>query len=514
MSKEELQAENKSLKQWVRSLQQDVEGKDFIIDKLSKMLFGAKSERFIPTKPIPAEQLNLFGQVATEPPTEKEEITYTREKPTKKAKPKARQPLPPDLPRIVITIEPEQDTSGLVRIDDEVTEILDIIPPVFQVIQIRRPVYANPVAKSQKVDQPILVASLPDRVINKGIASTRLIAYLLISKFVNHLPYYRQIEMFKRVGVTISASTINGWIAKTCELMKPLYDAFCKHQFSKSYLQADETILKILKVKKTGQQKGKKGKAHTGYYWVYYNPIDNHAVFIFEPGRARVYPADHLKEFSGKLQTDGLKVYTAFDDLAHIALFACLAHIRRRFVDAKKSDPVRAEKVLLYIQALYAIEDKARKEKYTPAQRLALRQEEATPIMKLLKKYLDEQYNSGEVLPKSAMGQAISYALGRWKYMERYLENGEVEIDNNLVENAIRPVALGRKNYLFAGSEQGAKWGAMIYTLLSSAMRNGHESLAYLTDVLRRLPTTKTSQLSGLFPCNWKANPPSELDLI
>ena len=320
--------------------------------------------------------------------------------------------------------------------------------------------------------------------------------------------------MFKRIGVTISASTINGWLSKTGELIKPLYDAFCVHQFGKPYLQADETTLKILKVKKTGQKKGKKGKAHTGYYWVYYDPIDKHAVYIYEPGRGKVYPVEHLSNFSGKLQTDGYKAYTAFDDLAHILLFACMAHIRRKFVDAKKNDPIRAEKVLVWIQALYAIEEKARKDGFTPEQRLALRQEKAAPIMKAMKIYLDEQYNCGEVLPKSAIGQAISYALGRWKYMERYLEDGLVEIDNNLVENAIRIVALGRKNYLFAGSEQGAKWGAMIYTLLSSAIRNGHEPLAYLTDVLRRLPTTKTSQLSELFAVNWKPNPSSELDLI
>ena len=261
MSKEELYTENKSLKKQVRSLQQDVEGKDFIIEKLSKMLFGAKSERFIPA--TPAQQLDLFGQDLTQtPPAEKEDITYTREKPTKKTTSKARRPLPSHLPRIVIAIEPEQDTTGLVRMDDEVTEILDIIPPVFQVIEIRRRVYANPAAKSQQVDQAILIAPLPDRVINKGIPSTRLIAYLLISKFVNHLPYYRQIEMFKRVDVQISASTINGWIAKTCELIKPLYDAFCKHQFSKSYLQADETILKILKVKKQVNKKVKRQSTH------------------------------------------------------------------------------------------------------------------------------------------------------------------------------------------------------------------------------------------------------------
>jgi len=140
---------------------------------------------------------------------------------------------------------------------------------VFQVIRIIRPIYANPAAKSEQVDKAMLIAPLPDRVINKGIPSTRLIAYLLISKFVNHLPYYRQIAMFKREKVDISPSTINGWMSKSCELIQPLYDAFCAHQFSKSYLQADETTLKILKIKKTGQKKGKKGKAHTGYYWVY-----------------------------------------------------------------------------------------------------------------------------------------------------------------------------------------------------------------------------------------------------
>ena len=513
MSKEELYAENKTLKQLNRLLQQDLDGKDFIIAKLSKMLFGAKSERFIPD--APAEQLSLFAQatvITPEPPVEKETISYQRDKPQKKSS--ARQPLPPHLPRIEIIIEPEEDTTGWVKMNPEVTEILDIIPPVFQVIRIIRPIYANPAAKSQQVDKAICIAPLPDRVINKGIPSTRLIAYLLISKFVNHLPYYRQVQMFKRIGITISASTINGWLCKIGELIKPLYDAFCVHQFGKPYLQADETTLKILKVKKTGQKKGKKGKAHTGYYWVYYDPIDKHAVYIYEPGRGKVYPAEHLSNFSGKLQTDGYKAYAAFDDLAHIILFACMAHIRRKFVDAKKNDPIRAEKVLVWIQALYAIEEKARDEEYTPEQRLALRQEKAAPIMKSIKTYLEEQYNSGQVLPKSAIGGAISYALGRWKYMERYLEDGLIEIDNNLVENAIRIIALGRKNYLFAGSEQGAKWGAMIYTLLSSAIRNGHEPLEYLTDVLRRLPTTKTSQLSDLFAANWKPNPSSELDLI
>jgi len=169
---------------------------------------------------------------------------------------------------------------------------------------------------------------------------------------------------------------------------------------------------------------------------------------------------------------------------------------------------------LTWIQQLYKIEEFARTNKYTPAQRLELRQQKAAPIMSELKTYLDEQYDSKQVLPKSAIGIAIKYALGQWFKMERYLKDGTVEIDNNLVENAIRLVALGRKNYLFAGSEQGAKWGAMIYTFLSSAARQGHNPMEYLADVLRRLPETKKSQLHELFPANWSPRPASELDLI
>ena len=416
--------------------------------------------------------------------------------------------MPENLPRIEITIEPNQDTSGMVKIREEITEVLDIIPPVFQVIRIIRPIYANP--QAEQGTKSIIIADLPSRPIDKGIPSARLLAYLLVSKFVDHLPYYRQVKMFNRVGVDIKAKTINGWIARVCVLLKPLYDAFCKHHFSQPYLQGDETTIKVLMVKKS--------KAHTGYYWVYYDPIGNQVVFIFDPGRGRKYPAEHLRNFSGNLQTDGLGVYTEFDKLDYITLFGCMAHVRRKFFDAKSNDKARAEKVLLMIQQLYAIEAEARENKYTPEQRLALRQEKAAPIMTKLKTYLDEEYDSKQVRPKSAIGIAIRYAIGQWWKIERYLHDGTVEIDNNLVENAIRivPIAIGigRKNYLFAGSEQGAKWGAMIYTFLSSAMRQGHNPLEYLSDILRRLPETKTSQLHELFPANWSPRAPSDLDLI
>jgi len=513
MSKAELQAKMGSLNQENEVLKQELEYQKFIVAKLQRMLFGSTSERF--TQEELSNQMSLFNdlagrQIAADEKVEKEEITYQRNKAKQTKKTGGRIPLPEHLPRIEITIEPDQDITGMVKINEEWTDILDIIPPKFQVIRIIRPIYAKPKAEQELGTSPIFIADLPSRPIDKGIPSARLLAYLLVSKFVDHLPYYRQVKMFQRAEVDIKTKTINGWIAKVCVLLKPLYDVFCEHHFTKPYLQGDETTIKVLKVKKSG----KKGKAHTGYYWVYYDPIDNQVVFIFDPGRGRKYPAQHLKHFTGKLQTDGLEVYTEFDKLDHVTLFGCMAHVRRKFFDALKNDEARATKVLGMIQQLYKIEDDARKEKYTPTQRLELRQQKAAPIMTELKTYLDEEYDFKQVRPKSAIGMAIRYAIGQWWKIERYLADGTVEIDNNLVENAIRPVALGRKNYLFAGSEQGAKWGAMVYTFLASASRHGHNPLEYLADVLRRLPDTKKSQLQELFPVNWSPRPASDLDLI
>jgi len=237
VTKKRLIQENKSLKEQVAQ-------KDLIISKLQKMLFGPKSERFVKQE-IPPNQPSLFDKDEQQQPKqtpqdkqeEKQKISYERTRPVKKNRQTGRIPLPQDLPRVRIVIQPEEDVSSLIKIGEEVTEVLDIIPPQFRVIQIVRPKYAKPEAKTGDVENPILIAPLPHRliaplphrVIDKGIPSSRLLAYIIISKFVNHLPYYRQIEMFKRTGVDIKSTTINGWIAKVCVLLKPLYDAFCTH---------------------------------------------------------------------------------------------------------------------------------------------------------------------------------------------------------------------------------------------------------------------------------------------
>jgi len=511
VTKAKLIAENKDLKLLL-------EQKNLIISKLQKMLFGPTSERYT-SEEKQSIQMSLFTELEEIRLKEEEQklagqqqkvtITYERKKKPEKKTPN-RIPLPDHLPRIELVLEPESDLTGLVKIGEEITEILDIIPPVFQVIRLVRPKYAAPLAKTQEVENPIVVAPMPSRVIDRGIPSTRLLAYILMCKFVDHLPYYRQIQIFKRIGVGVKSNTINGWIAQTCVLLKPLYDAFCKAHFKQSYLQADESTVKVLRIKKNG----KKSKSHTGYYWVYYDPIDNHVVFIFDHGRGRKYAGQHLKDFKGSLQTDGLSVYDAFDKLEHVVLIGCMAHIRRKFIEAIPNDKKRAEPIVLLIQQLYCIEQTARENNYTHLQRLELREEKAVPVMKKLKLELDKLHNNPQVLKSSAIGKAVTYALGRWKYQQRYLYDGQLEIDNNLVENAIRPLALGRKNWLFAGSEKGAQWGAIIYTLVGSAIRHNHNPLDYLSDVLRRLPNTKMDQLYTLFPVNWKKDPESELDLI
>lgn len=519
MTNAELIQENKAQKQQIDALKFDLENRDFIIAKLQKMLFGSTSEKQKKGEEPAANQIDLFtAELPPEQvPTVKEVITYTRKKPVKKV-PSKREPLPVDLPRIPIVIEPEEDTTGMVKIGQEITEILDIIPPVFRVLQIIRPKYAHPRAATHDIEKPIVVAPMPSRVIEKGIPSARLLAYIIIGKFIQHLPYYRQIQIFQRVGVNIKSNTINAWIQRVCTLLKPLYDAFCQQQFAKNYLQADETTIKVLPDKKKGKSTKKnnnqtKNKASTGYFWVYFDPKDKHVVFIFNPGRGRKYPAQDLKNFKGTLQTDGLSVYDAFDKLDSITLVSCMTHIRRKFVDALANDQARAQHVIDLIAQLYEVEKTARQNDYTAEQRYQLRQKIAKPVMTTLKDYLQKEYESGQVRPSSVIGKAIQYALGRWKYQLRYLEDGNIEIDNNLVENSIRPVAIGRKNYLFAGSETGAGWAAIFYTLLGSALRHGHNPLDYLTDVLHRLPNTKINDLKQFFPDVWKAKNESVKDI-
>lgn len=485
-SKEDLVAENVQLKAELAELR--------------RLIFGRKSERFVPGQ-VPVEQLSLFVQHDHLHAADKTVAEAVKPYSRIKARPK-RIKLPDDLPVVEIRIEPPaEEIEGWVKLGDEITEELDYVPGILRINRYIRTRYARPKAEQGPGTEGdnIRIAHLPTRVIDKGIPSAGLLAHILVSKFVDHLPYYRSLQIFKRAGMDIPSSTVNGWMAKCVELLRVLYLYHRARLMERDYLMADETKIKVLKAP---QRKDKKTKARQGYFWVYYDPGGKQVLFVYDPGRGGQYPREHLKGFSGHLQTDGYAVYEAFDQREDISLVGCMAHIRRKFEQALDNDAERAGHVLKKMQGLYSLERKAREAGYNAEKRLALRKEMASPIMDDLKKWLLK--NRDRVLPKSNIGTAINYALNRWKYMERYLEDGKLEIDNNLVENAIRPVAIGRKNYLFAGSPQGAEWAAILYTLLASAANCGHNPEHYLKDVLMRLPDQPMNCLDELLPAHWQ----------
>jgi len=458
--------------------------------QLKRMIFGSRSERFVPAA-IPGQTtLALETEIIEAKPPDTETITYTRKK-KEDSQPikRGRQPLPAHLERIKIVIEPQEDISGLKCIGEEITEEMDYKPGKLFVNQYVRPKYVTP--ETEDGSQKVLIGELPSRPIEKGIPGPGLLAQILIDKYADHLPCYRQIQRYQRLGVNIAASTISEWIRMITESwIKPLYDLHREIILNHSYLQGDETTIKVL-------DRNKKGKTHLGYYWVYHSPLTNMVLFEYQKGRGSEAPRELLKDFKGRLQTDG---YAAYENLHNpdITLFCCMAHARRYFDQALNNDKVRAEFMLKQIQELYAIESKARKLNFTYEQRYELRQKESLPILKDIEAWLKN--NIIQVLPKSPIGQAIAYSLERWNKLAYYATDGEVEIDNNLVENAIRPVALGRKNYLFAGSHEAAQRAAMVYSLLATCKKNNIEPYHWLRDVLTKIPDTKSSELHSLLP--------------
>ena len=458
------------------------------LNTLKRLIFGQKRERFVPEQQD--NQLSLLVMHGVSSPAVKEQISYIRRKPQKKQKKHPlRQSIPAHIPRHDIVVKPDEDVSGMKKIGEEVTEELEIEPPKLYVNRYIRPKYARP------RDEGIIIAPLPSRPIEKGIAGPGLIAYTLISKYVDHIPLYRQIQQHKRQGVIIAESTINGWKYGGCELIIPLVHRIRAQVLSSSYLMVDETPIRVL-------DPGLKGKTHKGYYWVYYDPLGGQVFFDYQKGRGRDGPKKHLKNFAGFLQTDAYKAYDAFASRKEVTLVGCMAHARRYFFEAQKNDSDRAEWMLLRLQQLYKIERYARDNQLSFDQRYEERQKDAVPIMKEIKTWLDEQVYA--VLPRSAIGKAFQYMLNQWPRLENYLLDGRLEIDNNLVENAIRPIALGRKNYLFAGSHHGAEQAAAIYTLVANARLQQVEPFVYLKDVINRISDHPYKDIDQLLPKNWK----------
>ena len=453
--------------------------------QLKRMIFGSKSERHFGGDP---SQLSLgLGVEAVAPPEkETEQITYSRSKPDNKKGTAIRLALPAHLHRVEYIIEPEEDITGARKMGEVVTEILEYTPGKFYVEKYIRPKYVFP--KEEK----IVIGALPSFPIPRGNAGAGLLAHLLISKFVDHLPFYRQVQQFKRQDIDIAESTISGWFTASCRLLEPLYERLVSRVQQSSYLMADETPIPV-------QTKDKPGSTHKGFHWVYKAPVDKLVCFVYRKGRGRDGPEEFLESFRGMLQTDGYVAYDIYEKKDGITLFGCMAHARRKFEKAKDNDLKRAEYVLERMQKLYMVEREAREKDLSPEQRKDLRAEQSLPVLMELEKWMKEQLP--DVLPKSSIGQAIAYTLGLWPRLTRYTQHGQVEIDNNLVENSIRPVALGRKNYMFAGSHEAAQQAAMIYSFLGTCKINNIEPYGWLKNTLQRLPDHSIQNLDELLPC-------------
>ena len=471
------------------------------LDKLRRALFAPKSEKR--DSQAGEDQLGLFELGTTR--AQQEELSEAvavsaKPAPKKRAKGTGRMPLPEELRREEIVIEPCESIQDCVKIGEEVTEVLEVIPTSFYVKRYIRPKYAKPNGEG------ILIGTLPDRVIEKGIPSESVIAQMTVDKYVYGMPLHRQLDKYTRMGVRIPASSASDWIMAGWEQLIPLWELHRMIVLNQKYLQVDETPIKVLD--RDHHPDSHRGGIHQGYMWLYHAPVDRLVLFDYRRGRDQSGPKAMLANFKGIIQTDGYTVYHAlFENHPHIHLTFCMAHARRYFVHAVKDDEKQANYVLDEIQKLYLLEEKLRAEKCTWEQRTEARKKYAEPILEKLEKWLEQ--NRYSYRPISPMGKAISYAYTRWAGLSAYTLHGQMEIDNNLVENAVRPLAIGRKNYLFAGSHNAAEMTAAMYSFMASCKKNNIHEFEWLKDVFERIQSINHKSLYQLLPSNWKKYRPT-----
>jgi transposase len=499
-------AENRQLSKLVEAKVDQVTALSAEIAQLRKMIFGVRTERFIPSPDATPAQLQLALDLSAETVeqckiTAATKVEYIRTKvEVLPAKPKAhpgRMTLPEHLRREVILLKPEGvEVSGLKKMGEEITEILDYLPAELYVKQYIRPKYAAPLPEGGTT---VLTASLPGRILEKCMAGEGLLSQMIVDKYMDHLPIHRQLQRLERLGVKIAQSTSNDWFRTVLNHLHSLYEAHKRITLATAYLGADETPIRVL-------DEDKKGTTHRGYYWVYHNPEQKLVLFDYRQGRGREGPDDILKGFQGYLQSDGYSAYEDFAGREGITLLHCMAHARRKFYDALENDRPRAEYALELFQQLYAVERRIKEGALSGDAIVQLRQKEALPVLQSLKTWMEAEYPK-VVVKKSPIAQAMAYFLPRFEKLCIYTADGRLSIDNNLVENAIRPVAVGRKNYLFAGSHEAAQRAAMIYSLLATCKLHNIDPYYWLKDVLENMHRFKTANIEELLPQNWKKLP-------
>jgi len=478
----------------------EIETLKLLLSQLRRMQFGRKSEKLqrqIEQLELRLEDLQL--EQAAEPTQRPESGSAASSPPAAKAKP-ARRPLPEHLPRQTQTQEPKHtacpDCGGELRkLGEDVSEMLEYVPECFLVIR-----HVRPKLSCRKCER-IVQAAARSRPIARGLAGPGLLAHVMISKYADHLPLYRQCEIYERQGVELERSTLADWVEGCSQLLEPLVEALRRYVMAAGKLHADDTRVPVLA---PGQ-----GKTKTGRLWTYVRddrPAGDTAApavwFAYSSDRGGEHPEQHLKTFQGALQADA---YAGFNQLykdGRIQEIACWAHVRRKFHDLEQAhgSPL-AREALERIAALYGIEDEIRGR--PPDERQQVRQTRARPLLQSLHDWFEVSLT--KLSRKSDTTAAIRYALTLWPALTRYCDNGRLEIDNNAAERALRAVALGRKNYLFAGSDAGGERAAILYSLIGSAKLNGLDPESYLRDVLTRIADHPIRHIEELLPWNLAA---------
>lgn len=481
----------------IHALAGDIQDLHARIDYLTRRLFGPRAERFDPN------QLHLFQNLEAPAP---EALPVEKEVPSKsKRKGHGRKPLPKDLPRTRVEhdVTPEEKVcpgcgADKVRIGEEVSEQLDYIPASLHVIEHVCLKYA-----CKNCQEHVVQGQKPAQPIEKGLAAPGLLAQVITSKYCDHLPLHRQEAIFARHGVELSRKTLCDWALQSAQVLRPVVDAMIARVLQSRVIHTDDTPVQV-------QEKGKKRRTHRAFLWVYAGDAEHpYTTYDFTWTRGREGPEhflhykDELRCYRGYLQADA---YAGYDRLYRdraIIEVGCWAHARRKYYDARMTEPVHAHEAMRRIKELYALEAEAKEAGGDATALYARREEYAKPKLEEFKQWVEETYSA--VLPKSPIGKACAYTLNHWAALMRYLDDGRLAIDNNLAERAIRPLVVGRNNWLFAGSRRGGQAAATLYSLIQSAKRHGIDPFAYLRDLLTRIPTHPNSRIDELFPDRWKA---------
>jgi transposase len=467
------------------------------VAQLKKQLYGSSADK----APAPQENLSreqilmqIFPPPGEAPATEN--VVLPEQPAEPKAKRAARNPQPRILETVVQRIEPLEKVcvhcgKTKCEIGCERTERYEYVPA-----KVIRHETVRPKLACNCGQGGVAIAPLPPSIIDKGLPGPGLVAQVTLAKFDDHLPLYRQQQQFERLGVYFPRNTLCGWVERAAEWLQPIVRQIKQELLAGDYLQVDETPVRLLDPEV-------QGKSTKGYLWVIGKP-GGAVVFEFHRGRGAPEARAILGDFRGYLQRDGYASYGTLANAPNSGLIpcGCLAHGRRKFVEAVLDEPKQAQWFVEQIRKLYVIEGYARQEGLLPEQRLVLRKGLAPPIWEALKVRLDEL--SPQLLPQSPLGKAVRYALNEWDAWQTYLRDGRLEIDNNLIENAIRPTAVGKKNYLFIGHPDAGWRSAVIYSIIVSCRRHGIDPWTYLKDVFTRLPTATNHQIQDFVPARWK----------